>query len=1077
MLRPGLFAFVVLCCTPWMAWGQGGALDPKLLAGLEARSIGPATMSGRIASIDAVVSDPRVIYVGAATGGLWKSVNAGLTWEPLFDDQPVHSIGAVSIYQASPEIVWVGTGEGNPRNSASVGNGVYRSLDGGRNWTYLGLDKTEKIHRICLHPTNPDVAYVAALGTNWGENPERGVFRTRDGGKTWDKVLFVDNKTGCADLVMDPTNPDKLFAALWENRRWPWSFKSGGPGSGIYVSRNGGEDWTQITDHDGLPKGELGRIGLAIAPSRPSTVYAYVEAKENAICRSDDGGATWRTVGTGDNIGNRPFYYADLRVDPKDPERVYSLWSLVSVSNDGGKTFNVLVPFAEVHPDHHEMWIHPERPEFLINGNDGGIAISHDHGLTWKYVHNLPLAQFYHVRVDMEHPFNIYGGLQDNGSWKGPSSVWENGSIRNYHWQEVAFGDGFDTVPDPRDSTTGFAMSQEGFLYRWDSETGTREYCRPVAPSEDVELRFNWSAGIALDPRNPDTVYFGSQFVHRSRDRGNAWEIISDDLTTNDPNWQKQDESGGLTLDVTGAENFCSILSIAPSPLNPDVIWVGTDDGRLHLTHDAGENWSSLERRIAGVPKNTWIPHVIPSQHNSAVAYVIFDDHRRANWTPYVYRTTNFGNSWENLATSDVSGYCLSLAEDPVDPDLLFLGTEFGLYVSCDRGANWMRFNHGVPHCSVMDLALHPRDGDLVIATHGRALFILDDVRPLRGLRAEHLEEKLRIYEMAPAQQHWIGQTGSSRFPGHGEFRGKNRPYGAIITYSLNDPSLPHPDDDTERARKAKLAQSEDGADEEEKPKDEKPHVMIEIADPDGAIIRTFRGPAQQGMNRAVWNLTRKGHRWPEQSNDEDASRPDEEPEGPQVLPGRYQVTVKYQDATAAGSVLVRADPRFDISLADRLSQHQAEMRVGALGGEVKKALDRIEDVRHDIERILAKQELARPDDEKLGETPLGKAAAEFRKKLTELEKKFWHPEGTKGIPADKHIMSKIGRAAWALGSTWEKPTSVHLTLLARAEAALKAGLAELNATLAEQVPLLRDAVAAEGIRMLPDYEPLSLPQ
>lgn len=382
------------------------AIDMDLLAGLQARSIGPATMSGRVAAIDAVSADPSIIYVGAATGGVWKSINAGLTWKPIFDKEAVHAIGSVAIFQASPEIVWVGTGEGNPRNSASVGNGVYRSRDGGETWQLLGLEGTERIHRICLHPTNPDVAYVAALGTTWGENTQRGVFKTDDGGKSWQRVLFVDNRTGCADLVMDPTNPDKLFAGMWDHRRWSWSFRSGGPGSGIHVTRDGGVTWKRLTEEDGLPAGELGRIGLAIAPSEPRIVYAYVEAAENVICRSDDGGSRWQIVGRGDNIGNRPFYYADIHVDPKDPDRVYSLWSVVSVSNDGGKTFSVLIPFAEVHPDHHALWIHPDDPTHLIEGNDGGIAISHDRGRTWRYVENLPLAQFYHVRYDMEHPYS-----------------------------------------------------------------------------------------------------------------------------------------------------------------------------------------------------------------------------------------------------------------------------------------------------------------------------------------------------------------------------------------------------------------------------------------------------------------------------------------------------------------------------------------------------------------------------------------------------------------------------------------------------------------------------------------------
>ncbi|MEE8137620.1 MAG: hypothetical protein V3T81_01920, partial [Thermoanaerobaculia bacterium] len=587
-------------------------IDPKLLAGMAARSIGPAAMSGRIAAVEALGSDPDTIYVGAATGGLWKSDDGGLTFEPIFDDQPVASIGAVTVFQAAPDIVWVGTGEGNPRNSSSVGNGIYRSLDGGRTWTHLGLEKTEKIHRIALHPSFPSTAYVCALGTTWGENPERGVFKTVDGGETWDKILYVDERTGCGDLEMDPSNPMKLFAAMWEHRRWPWSFKSGGPGSGLHVTYDGGSSWTKLTPEDGLPEGELGRIGLGVARSNPKIVYALVEAAgdKNLLLRSDDGGDQWKTVADSadQRIGNRPFYYADLRVDPQDPDRVYSLWSLISVSDDGGKSWEVLVPFREVHPDHHALWINPNDADHLLEGNDGGVYVSHDRGKSWRFVRNLPVAQFYHVRVDTDTPYHVYGGMQDNGSWRGPSEVWENGGIRDQHWQELFFGDGFDVIPDPNDSMQGYAMSQEGYLARWNLRTGERKAIRPAPPcteeGECVELRFNWNAGLAIDPHDPTgrTIYFGSQYVHKSTDRGETWQIISPDLTTDNPDWQQQAEAGGLTPDVTGAENFTTILAIAPSPLKPGLLWVGTDDGRLHITRDGGGTWTSLEKNLRGVP-------------------------------------------------------------------------------------------------------------------------------------------------------------------------------------------------------------------------------------------------------------------------------------------------------------------------------------------------------------------------------------------------------------------------------------------------------------------------------------------
>ena len=507
------------------------------------------------------------------------------------------AIGAIAVHPTDPDVVWVGTGEGNVRNSVSVGNGIYRSRDGGRTWEHLGLEATERIHRILIHPRDPSTVWVAAMGREWGDNQERGVYRTTDARRTWERVLYIDERTGAADLVIDPSNPEKLFAAMWEYRRWPWFFKSGGPGSGLHITRDGGDTWTRLTPEDGLPEGDLGthRAGESRRRTRASSTPMSRPGRtpSSAPMTAGSRGSPWET---GDNVGNRPFYYADIRVDPERADRVYSLWSVISVSDDGGRNFRQLVGW-DIHPDHHAMWINPADASHIIIGNDGGVAISLDRGLTWRFVGNLPLAQFYHVRVDMEQPYNVYGGMQDNGSWKGPSTVLENGGIRNFHWAEVGFGDGFDTSPDPEDSMRGYAMSQEGFLIKWDLRNGERKDIRP-APAPGGHLRFNWNAGFAQDPFDAATIYYGSQFVHRSLDRGESWQVISDDLTSDNPEWQKQAESGGLTPDVTGAENFTSIVAIAPSPIAEGVLWVGTDDGRLHLTRDGGATWASLESKL-----------------------------------------------------------------------------------------------------------------------------------------------------------------------------------------------------------------------------------------------------------------------------------------------------------------------------------------------------------------------------------------------------------------------------------------------------------------------------------------------
>ena len=687
--------------APTVAAAPG--IDPDLLAGFKARNIGPAGMSGRVTSIEGLSANPDVLYVGAATGGVWKSTNGGLTFAPIFDDQPVHAIGALAVVQSNPDIVWVGTGEGNVRNSASVGEGIFRSLDGGKTWTRMGLEKTERIYRILIHPRNQDVIWACALGREWGENPERGVFKTTDGGKTWNKVLYVDEKTGCGELALDPHNPDRLIANMWQFRRWPWVFKSGGPGSAMYVTADGGGTWKKLQTEDGLPEGELGRMGIAFAASSPGTVYALVEAKKSALLRSEDTGSTWKTVNDHTNIAARPFYFCDLRVDPQDAKRIYSLHYTVDLSEDGGKSFKGLPGMRAIHGDMHALWIDPADTTHIWVGDDGGIAESRDRGKTFRFAANLPLAQFYHVRADNEMPYNVYGGLQDNGSWRGPSAVWQQGGITNDQWVVVGGGDGFETVPHPKDANLVYAESQGGELQRVDVRTGEFRGVKPAAP-EGVKLRFNWNAALAIDPFEPDTVYLGSQFVHKSTDRGNSWTTISPDLTSNNPEWQKADESGGLTPDASRAENHTTLLQIVPSAVERGVIWTGSDDGRIHVTRDGGKTWTSVEKNVAGVPVNTWVPHILASSYAGGTAFAVFDNHRRSDWTPYVARTDDYGASWVSLATPDLRGYALSIAQDPVRKDLLFLGTEFGLYVSFDGGKKWTSMKKTIPTASVMDL-------------------------------------------------------------------------------------------------------------------------------------------------------------------------------------------------------------------------------------------------------------------------------------------------------------------------------------------------------------------------------------
>ncbi len=1084
-----VFSLLLILASAAPAAAQG--IDAELLAGIKARSIGPAGMSGRTAAVDAVIANPNIIYIGTATGGVWKSTNGGLNWKPIFDDQPVAAIGAVAIFQPNPDIVWIGAGEGNPRNSVSVGNGMYRSLDAGRTWTHIGLDESERIHRILLHPSDPNTATVCAMGKAWGEHEQRGVFRTRDGGETWQKILYVDEKTGCADLAQDPSNPNKFIAAMWDYRRWPWFFRSGGPGSGLHVTVDGGKNWKRYTPEDGMPAGDLGRIGVAFAPSNPDIVYALVEAKKNVFLRSDDGGHSWKKLDTKGNFGNRPFYYADLRVDPEFPDRVYSLHSIVTVSNDGGKNWSSLIPFLNLHPDHHGMWINPNDGRHIIATNDGGVGVSRDRGDTWNFVRNLPLAQFYHIRVDNDVPYNIYGGLQDNGSWRGPSSVWEGGlnrGIRNFHWQMVSFGDGFDTVPDPEDSMRGYSMSQGGHVYRWNLHTGETKSIRP-APPDGVRLRFNWNAGIAQDPFDAATIYYGSQFLHKSADRGDSWQTISGDLTSNNPEWQKQDESGGLTLDVTDAENFTTIVTIEPSTLQQDVIWVGTDDGRIHVTRDGGETWKSVEKGVKGVPANTWVPHITPSKFDAGTAFAVFDNHRRSDLTPYIYKTANFGKSWTALSTEGVSGYALKIEQDPVNKDLLFLGTEFGLYFSLNGGKRWQQWKHGFPTVSAMDMVIHPREHDLVVGTHGRGIFIIDDIRPLRSLSAAVMAEPLHLFDIADARQHENKSSAGELIPGASEYRGTNRPYGALITFSVSDDALPHPSDKIERQRKAAKRENEDESksgdnkddegEEEKRAKDTE--VRITVTGSAGEVLRTWKIKPHQGVNRFTWNLRRDSFR-----------RPGSDPfaelfggGGPEVLPGDYTVTLKFKEHEASAAVKVLADLRTEIPRADREAKLAAVLRAGHAREALTDAVERIQRTVKDIDAITRKLKelekdarIANPSAESDDDSPtqtLIKEAAKLKKALAKFEKRLWQTRGVQGIPPGNDALSKIGFALGSLQSSWDAPTEAQLTYLRQAEEMFKDVLAEYNELFSTQVARFRDKVREAELGLLPENDPISL--
>lgn len=1002
-------------------------------------------MSGRVTAIDVVNSKSEIIYLGTASGGLWKSTSGGVKFDPIFDDQPVASIGAVAVYQQNPDLIWVGTGEGNPRNSQNSGNGVYKSLDGGKTWQYMGLANTSNIHRVIIHPRNPDIVYVGVQGSAWGDHEERGFYKTTDGGKTWRKTLYVNKSTGIADMVIDPQNPEKLMAAMWEFRRTAWIFKSGGAGSGLYVSLDGGETWKKRTVEDGLPEGELGRMGIAIARSNPAIIYALIESKKNALYKSEDGGVKFTKV-SDRNIGDRPFYYCELYVDPKNENRIYNVYSRVSVSEDGGRTFKEMLTYDNIHPDHHAFWIHPDNPDFLIDGNDGGAAISRDRGRTWQFVENLPLAQFYHINVDMEIPYNLYGGMQDNGSWRGPSAVWRAGGIRNNYWEELLFGDGFDVMPDRSNPRYGYAMWQGGNLARYDLETGAAKYIRPVHP-EGMPLRFNWNAGMAADPFDDKSLYYGSQFVHKSTNRGDMWEIISPDLTSNDTTKQKQLQSGGLTYDVTAAENHTTIVAIAPSPVKQGVIWVGTDDGNLQLTTNGGKTWTNLIKNVKGVPANTWIPQIHASPHNANEAYVVFDNHRRNDWAPYVYRTRNAGKTWEKLNLDAKAGFAYCIVQDPTEPNLLFTGTETGLYVSTDGAKTWTKWKAGYPTVPTTDLVIHPRDADLVVATFGRAAYVLDDIRPLRAVAKEGskvLDQPLRVFEAPVAYQaNYRQPAGMHNFKPDNYFYGENKPAGAAVSFVFNN-----------------LTKTD-------KDKTKTDSVKVEILNTGRQVIRTFKSPAKAGINRLVWQLDRKMPRMPDQPKPAPGQP---ESGGMSVLPGEYLVRVsfdKYKDST---KVIVKPDPRAPLPVEVLTARREMNDQLLRKIETATTAADRLRDSQEKIE-LVNKQLGSREDDKAKNVKKLGE---EMKKKLKTLLYTINNDPDVQGIFRSPDILSaKLSEAFSYVSPVEGMPGSTEQSVLKQVDEAVKKTIPPINDFFSKDWESYKKAVTEAEPKLFETYEPI----
>ena len=1006
----------VLAAVAWAtaapAYAQGVTIDSDTFGGMEARAIGPAAMSGRITALDAVAGDRLTIFAGAAGGGLWKSMDGGLTFKPVFDKYN-QSIGAVTVDPSNPKLVWVGTGETWVRNSVSVGDGVYRSTDGGDSWTKVGLDKTERIARIVVHPKDGNTAYVCATGHLFEDHPDRGVFRTKDAGQTWEQVLSVAPDTGCGDLAMDPQNPQVLYAGMWQFRRQPWFFSSGGPKSGLYRTKDGGATWERLAK--GLPAGDLGRIALAASPLKPGVVFATVEAKKTLLYRSDDRGDSWTPLSDSSLVTVRPFYFSRLLADPKNPDRLYKMGLNAGVSDDGGKTFGALG--GNYHSDVHDAWINPKNPEDIVIGTDGGVYISHNRGTTFRFVGSLPVSQFYHVSYDMAWPYNVYGGLQDNSTWYGPSR--RPGGIANKHWNSLTGGDGFWAFPDPADPDVVYNEYQGGNLFRIRKSTLEAKDIKPSAKAGEPKYRFNWNTPIHLSPNDPGTIYYAAQFLFRSRNRGESWERISPDLTTNDPAKLKQNDSGGLTLDNSTAENHCTIFTMAESPKDRNVVWVGTDDGHVQLTRDGGKTWVNVSANLRGVPARTWVSSVEASRHAEGTAYITLDGHMTGDMAPYVLKTTDFGATWTNLAAAGVKGYAHVVKEDPVNPSLIFAGTEFGLFVSLDGGLQWAQFTANLPNVAVRDLAIHPREHDLLVATHGRGVYIVDDLTPLRGLTAKALESDVAFLAGRPSPMLPLVQEFG--FNGDAEFVGVSQGDGAVISYYLK-----------------------------------KRHMIgdlkLEVYDAQGALLTTIAGGKRRGINRVEWTTRSKAPRTPPGAGIIPSMGA---LVGPRALPGTYTVKMIKGKDTYTSSVTIVPDPASRFTDADRAVQRQTALTLYGMVERLAYLIDALVDARDQARRAAA----AVPSKDPL-RTRLDAIADGFERQRSALASS----QRGEGISGEEKLREEIGMLYGNVNTFDGRPTQSQVDRMGVLDAELTAAVAACTGTFTKEVAAVNARLAKQKI-------------
>jgi photosystem II stability/assembly factor-like uncharacterized protein len=1023
------FALLFAClATAGTAVGSDATapVDSAAVSGIGIRNIGSATMSGRIAAVAANVNpDGKVtLYVGAASGGVWRSLDGGTTFKPVFDKQPVQSIGAISLDPSHPNVVWVGTGEAWTRNSVSIGNGIYKSTDMGDTWTRMGLFEAERIAKIIVHPVNGDVVYACVPGKLWSDSDERGLYKTTDGGKSWLPILKGGNlSTGCSSIAMDPQNPERIFAALWDFRRKGWTFRSGGEspdaqsGSGLLVTDDGGKSWRNLdaSTASGLPAKPWGRSAVAIAPSNAARVYAVIESQRGALFASDDGGTTFVERDRSQAMVWRPFYFSNLVVDPKIPDRIFKPDYMLIVSTDGGKSFSGTSDGA--HGDWHDLWINPQNPMHVVGGDDGGLWTSVDGGSRWWKSDNLPVSQFYHVSVDDADPYQVYGGLQDNAVWVGDSAY--PGGITNSRWEAFFGCDGFWTFADPIDHDYLYGECQGGYIGRANRRTHEIRDIQPKAGAGE-KLRFNWNTPIHLSPNEKGTLYIGAQYLFRSRDQGQSWERISPDLTTNDPQKQKQEESGGITVDNSAAEMHTTLYSISESPRDPRVLWVGTDDGNVQLTRDGGTTWTNVADKLPGLDPGSWVSWVEASRFDPATAYVAVDRHTFGDMQAYVFRTTDFGATWARIAGpgQGLRGYAHVVKEDSVNPDLLFVGTEFGLWISNDRGANWAQFKpSNFPAVAVRDIALQTRDHDLVLATHGRGIWVIDDLTPLRHLTAGLLQQDVAFVPARPVQQRINADGGWVE--GDAKFTGENPANGAVITYYQRQRHLFGP-------------------------------LKIEILDAAGTVIDTIPATKHRGLNRVTWSMRVKPPVVPAAAQlAGNATR------GPRMPPGTYTIRLTKGDKVYEQTLAIGLDRRATYKAADRKVQFDAAMRVHALFGQMSTLVQRINGVRQTLEE----QAVALP-----GNDPLRKQLEQAETKADAIRKQIVATREGGAVTGEERLREHTDLLYGAILSWEGRPTDYQIARTEVLRAQLGKISAEFDALLTSDLARASDELNTRGL-------------